>query len=187
MKELLIFLIIFAIIFSISVAIFNGRFIHSQIKYSIIGPPPVTPFNDFTSSLPLSGDNVLRLIIPLIGIDVPIVLAQTSDEFLVQKDLEKGVVRYPNSNVILGHSSAYPWYKGDYGSVFSLLNKLEQGTKILIYSNNNKFTYKVLDKKIDMPKNFNLENDDSIIYLVSCWPVSTNWKRIVIKAQLLDK
>jgi len=53
MKELLIFLIIFAIIFSISVAIFNGRFIHSQIKYSIIGPPPVTPFNDFTSSLPL--------------------------------------------------------------------------------------------------------------------------------------
>jgi len=68
-----------------------------------------------------------------------------------------------------------------------LLNKLEQGTKILIYSNNNKFTYKVLDKKIDMPKNFNLENDDSIIYLVSCWPVSTNWKRIVIKAQLLDK
>jgi len=184
MKEFLIFLIIFLIIFSISVFIFNGRFIYSQAKYSVIGSEPVTPFSKFLDSG--ERDVSLKLVIPDIGVEAPIILSETSDESLIQENLKNGVVRYLDSNVILGHSSAYPWYKGSYGSIFSLLNKLELGNQIHIYSGGNKFSYEVINKQIDFPKNFDLEKDDSIIYLVSCWPISTNWKRIVIMAKSID-
>ena len=121
-----------------------------------------------------------------IGVEAPIVLTSALDEGTIQIELEKGVVRYPNSNVILGHSSAYPWYKGNYGSVFSLLNKLEKGDEFFIFSGNNKYTYRIIDKKIDLPKNLELETDNNIIYLISCWPISSAWKRIAIKAEKVD-
>lgn len=209
MKETIIFLVIFLIIFSFSVFIFNGRFIYAQIKYSFIGIPflenlknsndndnqpqiteEIPKNNDFVlAKLPVSVnaniEQSLRLTIPAIGVDAPIVFSQNPDSSAMEKDLEKGVARYPDSNIILGHSSAYPWYKGSYGSIFSLLNKLEIGNEILITSNGNIHKFIVKGKQIELPKNLVFEdtNNDSIIYLVSCWPINTAWKRLVIKAE----
>jgi len=86
--------------------------------------------------------------------------------------------------IILGHSSAYPWYKGAYGSVFSLLNKLEGNDEIFVFSAKKKYTYKVVGKEINLPENLNIEKqkEESLLYLLSCWPIKTNWKRIAIKA-----
>jgi LPXTG-site transpeptidase (sortase) family protein len=197
MKEFIIFFIIFFAVFAVSLAIFNGRFIYAQLKYDFLGPAPVDIADNKNKIekglfwLPVSGsaDNFVTLVIPSIGVNAPIVLSGNIDESLIQKDLEKGVVRYGNSNVILGHSSAYPWYKGNYGSVFSLLNKLQIGDEIYIYSNNKKYSYKVSEKQINSPKNISLQEttEDSAIYLVSCWPINTNWKRIAIKAIAIDK
>lgn len=197
MKEFIIFFIIFFAVFAVSLAIFNGRFIYAQLKYDFLGPTPVDIADNKNKIekglfwLPVSGsvDNLVTLVIPLIGVNAPIVLSGNTDESLIQKDLEKGVVRYGNSNVILGHSSAYPWYKGNYGSVFSLLNKLQIGDEIYIYSNNKKYSYKMSEKQINSPKNISLQEttEDSAIYLVSCWPINTNWKRIAIKAIAIDK
>jgi len=161
-----------------------------KTKYSVLGPVPVIehPFEK-KSGLPNSSDVdlSLRLVIPKIGVDAPIVLTQYLEESMIQKELEKGVVRYPDSNTILGHSSAYPWYQGNFGSIFSLLNKLEGGDELFIFSGDKKFIYTVTDKKIDLPKNLNLEEDDKTLYLVSCWPISTAWKRIAVKAVLTNK
>ena len=197
MKEFIIFFIIFFAVFAVSLAIFNGRFIYAQLKYDFLGPAPVdiagneskTEERLFWLPAPGSVDNLVTLVIPSIGVNAPIVLSGNTDESLIQKDLEKGVVRYGNSNVILGHSSAYPWYKGNYGSVFSLLNKLQIGDEIYIYSNNKKYSYKISEKQINSPKNISLQEatEDSVIYLVSCWPINTNWKRIAIKAIAIDK
>lgn len=194
MRELVIFIIIFLIIFSFSLFIFNGRFIYAQIKYSVLGPEPVSQESEnetLSWGLPSSDDldNSLRLVIPAIGVDAAIVLTNTTDKYIIEKELEKGVVKYPDSNIILGHSSAYPWYRGNYGSVFSLLNKLQGGDRLFIYSGNRKYAYQVIGKEINLPKNldFSEAKNESIIYLVSCWPVNTNWKRIVIKATAVDK
>lgn len=207
MKEFIIFIIIFSIILTIFLTTFYGRFIYAQLKYGVLGSVPVdivgnrNKLIDIADNkdkienklfrLPVSGsvDNVATLVIPLIGVNAPIVLSGNIDESLIQKDLEKGVVRYGNSNVILGHSSAYPWYKGKYGSVFSLLNKLQIGDEIYIYSNNKEYSFKVSEKQIDSPKNISLQktSEDSVIYLISCWPINTNWKRIAIKAIAIDK
>lgn len=190
MKELVVFIIIFLIIFSFVLFVFNGRFIYAQIKYSVLGPEPVKD-ETFFWGLPVSDgvDASIRLIIPVIGIDAPIVLANTTDKHIIEKELEKGVVRYPDSNIILGHSSAYPWYRGSYGSVFSLLNKLQPEDKLFIYSANRKYAYQVIRKEINLPKDldFSEAKNESTIYLVSCWPVNTNWKRIIVKAILIDK
>lgn len=192
MKEVLIFLIIFLIVFFSALIVFNGRFIYAQIKYSVLGPPPIRlDSKGVFSGFPFSPEAELnlKLVIPKIGVEAPIVLVEHTDEYFIQNALEKGVVRYPDSNVILGHSSAYPWYKGVYGSIFSLLNKLEIGDEIFIFSEDEEYTYQVLGKEINLPKNLNLEQtgEDSVIYLISCWPVSTAWKRIAVKAERVDK
>ena len=47
---------------------------------------------------------------------------------------------------------------------------------------------KIYDKKIKAPKDLNFKGEDnkSVLYLVSCWPINTDWKRIVIKATSID-
>ncbi|MCX6729977.1 MAG: sortase [Candidatus Portnoybacteria bacterium] len=92
--------------------------------------------------------------------------------------------------VIMGHSSAYPWYSGSYGSIFALLNKLNIGDEFTVFSKNKSFIYRVESKEIKAPKDliFQKDKDNSVLYLVSCWPINTAWKRIVIKTvQVLDK
>jgi LPXTG-site transpeptidase (sortase) family protein len=205
MKEFIIFFIIFLIIFCASVFIFNGRFIYAQIKYSTIGNPPGSQFSDSVSGkllglIPEKREHVLpeRLIIPSLGIEAPIVISQSNTEAGYQKDLESGVIYMPGSSglnekgaiVIMGHSSAYPWYKGQYGSIFALLNKLNVDDEIIVLSKDRQYIYHVSGKEIKAPKDlvFQTEEDQPILYLVSCWPVNTAWKRIVIKtAQTLDK
>lgn len=178
MKEAVIFIVLFLIVFAFTLIIFNGRFIYAQVKYKVLGPKPTIP-----------KDAPQRLVIPKIGVDAPVIALENIDEQLAQKGLEQGIVNYPDSNVFLGHSSAYPWYKGEYGSIFSLLNKLDIGDEILVFSKTKKYTYQIIEKQIKLPKDLELKqtNDKSIIYLVSCWPINTAWKRIVVKAKTIDK
>lgn len=196
MKEIIIFLFIFLIVFGASVFIFNGRFIYAQIKYSIIGNPPI---GDLLIKEGLLKEYFLpeNLVIPSLGIEAPVVISQSSNEIALQKDLENGVIYLPGSSklgekgtmVIMGHSSAYPWYKGSYGSIFALLNKLNLNDEIRVFSKNKQYTYRVTEKQIKAPKDliFETQKDEAILYLVSCWPVNTAWKRIVVKTQSIDK
>jgi len=198
MKETIIFLFLFLAVFGLLLFVFNGRFIYNQIKYSVLGAPSGASENQIISPKKGDGDNIpQRLVIPFLDIDAPIVLPESSDESVLQKALEKGVAFWPGSvslgesgtMVILGHSSAYPWYKGAYGSIFSLLNKLKENDEIFVYSSSKKYVYKVIGKEINLPENLNLENQEkeSVLYLLSCWPIKTNWQRIAIKAVSIDK
>lgn len=204
-KEVLIFLFLFLIIFSFSIFIFNGRFIYAQIKYQFLGPEPIKKGEfiasaDEPSCIGTENESLKipqRIIIPSLGIDAPVIWPDNTSENALQRALEKGVAFWPESSllgqngitIILGHSSAYPWYQGEYGSIFSLLNKLNQGDEIWVYSPQNKYVYQVLEKEIQMPQNLNIKKQDgnSVLYLLSCWPISTDWKRITIKAIAIDK
>ena len=203
MKEFIIFLIIFLIIFGISIFIFNGRYIYAQIKYSFIGAPSTSGFSDLISGGEKAKETkeyILpdKLVIPSLTIETPVVISQSTTEVGFQKELESGVIYLPGSSalnekgtmVIMGHSSAYPWYKGQYGSIFALLNKLNINDEIVVFSKNKAYTYRVIDKEIKAQKDlvFQTQKDEAVLYLVSCWPINTAWKRIVIKTtQVLDK
>jgi len=201
MKEVLIFLFLFLAVFALSLFVFNGRFIYAQLKYQFLGPIPVSN-GDLSSKEQepcqscqenKSYQIPQRIIIPSLGVDAPIVFPENTTESALQSALEKGVVFWPESSfpeqkgtmIVLGHSSAYPWYRGNYGSIFSLLNKLNQGDEIWIFSPQKKYVYRVVEKQIQLPKDLKIETQDSqsMLYLLSCWPINTNWKRIAIKAR----
>lgn len=196
-KEIIIFLFLFLAVFGTFLFIFNGRFIYAQIKYVLIGSQPEKNENsDMFFTGPDTDIVPQRLVIPSLGVDAPIILPENSDENTLQTALERGVAFWPGSSllgekgtiVILGHSSAYPWYKGEYGSIFSLLNNLKEGDYIFIFSSRSKYGYRVIGKEINLPEDLNIEKQENepVLYLLSCWPVKTNWKRIAVKATSID-
>ena len=129
-----------------------------------------------------------------------IVFNVPNDNDVIYQRLEGGVVHYGDTvkpgldglSIVLGHSSAYPWYKGDYGAVFALLNKLKPGDRFYVqYSDNRTFVFEMTEAIIfnpfedDARLNALAAEKDSAILLVSCYPVGTNYKRIAIHAKLV--
>ena len=113
------------------------------------------------------------------------------------QELEKGVVRYPGTSkpgetgnaFIFGHSSNYPWMKGEYNSVFALLDQLSFGDEIIVYYNQKKFTYIIREKKVVKPGNVKvLERDETKkeLSLMTCWPIGTTLNRLIIFAELQE-
>ena len=203
------FLTIFVIIFALVFILLNYRYILANFKFWIgrstgsqayedkKPQPALLPISQNKNGSDFQGSLVLQ--IPSLNIEAPVIREPSLNLDTIFGRLEDGVVLYggtavPGENgvsIILCHSSAYPWYKGDYGSVFALLGKLKTGDKIYINKNGRLLVYKVSESLIFHP----FESDDkaaqlektgnSSIILVSCWPVNTNWKRIAVKADLI--
>lgn len=143
-----------------------------------------------------------RLIIPKIGKNIPLVDIMPSANFdfdhmenIFMQELEKGVVRYPGSalpgeqgnSFIFGHSSNYPWMKGNYNDIFALLDDLEYGDEIIVYYNQKKFVYVIREKKVVTPgdvKALNRDPNAHELSLMTCWPVGTTLKRMLVFAEL---
>ncbi|MEW5805276.1 MAG: sortase [Patescibacteria group bacterium] len=184
----------------IVIFIFNGRALLAQanwsLKQTLIFQTPnsqeVSP--DTFNQVSASGTESF-VFIPKINVKAEIVFPDTTDNKELLSWLEKGVIHYPDSagfgekgvGILLGHSSAYPWYRGDYGSVFALLEKLEPGDEVVVVSQGKKYLYRVSGSKVVVPKDFRVENPDngSHLWLMSCWPVRTNKLRIVVATDLV--
>ena len=200
-------LFIFAISFVGVFLLLNMRFVEKSIQYAI-APGTIrtrNTLNDAIRLLPLSQNvapkplpDKARLVIDSIGVSAPIVFNVPNNNDLIYNNLEKGVVHYSNTvkpgmsgtGLILGHSSAYPWYKGDYGAVFALLSKLKVGERFYVqYEDNRVFVYEMRKSIIFNPftedgRLATLESEPgNFIILLSCYPVGTNYKRIAIQAE----
>ena len=141
------------------------------------------------------------MIIDNIGVRVPIVFGTSDDTDTIYENLEQGVVHYsgtakpgePGVSIVLGHSSAYPWYDGDYGAVFALLSKLNVGDRFYVqYSDNRSFFYEMKEDLVFNPfkSDERLEameraRGDNLI-LISCYPVGTNYLRIAVRAEQIE-
>lgn len=146
-----------------------------------------------------------RIIIPKLGKNIPLVDVEHQNNFdfdhmenIFMQELEKGVIRYPgtalpgeNGNAfIFGHSSNYPWVKGAYNEVFALLDNLENGDQIIVYYNQKKYTYVINTKKIVRPTDVKaISHDDTKkeLSLMTCWPVGTTLKRMIVSAELKEE
>lgn len=146
-----------------------------------------------------------RISIPRINKNVPIVPVPSENllkkdwdalEKNIQESLKSGVVHYPKTawpgekgNIfITGHSSYYPWAEGNFKEVFALLHDVQMNDKIEVYYKQQKYTYKVFDIKVVKPEQIDIldQPDDYILTLMTCTPVGTNWKRLVIVARQVD-
>jgi len=136
------------------------------------------------------------LFIPKIGVEAPIMFAQSKKPAEINKLLLDGVVHYPDTanpgeigNVfITGHSSYYWWSRGEYNTIFSILDKLVIGDIIYIHYDYKRYTYKVYEVEIVSPSDTSVlqQGDNSILTLMTCTPVGTNYRRLIVRAQQIS-
>jgi len=152
-----------------------------------------------------------RLIIPKIGKNIPIVrlkgdfntlddvqLVGREIEGAIQDALTGGVIHYPGTAApgqygnffVTGHSSYYPWAPGEYKDVFALLGKLEIGDEYFIFYDQKKYGYRVFDKYEVSPEAVEVlaqPKDRKVSTLMTCTPVGTAIRRLIIKAELIEE
>jgi len=134
-----------------------------------------------------------------IDVEVPVILSKSTDEKTLQKDLNRGVIHYPKMAMpgqrgnmyIAGHSSNYVWSKGAYNHAFKRLNNLVDGDEIIIttkFYNGKKIEYKyIVSLKEEVAPNDGrifANTQAQELTLTTCWPLGTNLRRLMIKAQL---
>jgi LPXTG-site transpeptidase (sortase) family protein len=200
-----IFLKYFLIFFSISFLIFNWQKIswlfHPGYVLRAISFYFLEKGKEETSEVEfLKGKRVEEIYqredsieIEKIGISAPLVLVGNEKE--IKRALDRGVVLWPNSalpgekgqTIILGHSAPPNWPKIKYDWVFSRLNSLEKGDKVVVYFRKKKYVYSVenkifLNRGQELPKT---DPEKSVLFLVSCWPPGKDLRRIAIEANLL--
>lgn len=148
---------------------------------------------DSTSDAPTDKDEV---IIPKINLEVPINFGETStDESVIENDLESGVVHYPttampgqNGNAaFFGHSSSNIFNKGKYKFAFVLLHAITPGDTFYITYNHKAYVYKVISRTIVDPSDIGVLNpvpgQTATATLITCDPPGTSLRRLVVVGQ----
>jgi len=114
------------------------------------------------------------------------------------EDLSRSLVHYlPKSlpgeygNVaIFGHSTLPQLYNvTDYKTIFTYLPSLEKNDTILIQLGDLEYEYQVSDMFVVMPDKVSVleqKYDASYLTLVTCVPPGTFWKRLVVRAKLVQ-
>ncbi len=130
--------------------------------------------------------------IPVLSIDAPISWRVENTSASVANGLANGVIQLDGTSLpgekgniyITGHSSNYVWAKGKYNSIFAVIDKLLPGDLIYIKYNDTVYTYKTLDQKVVLATDLSVlsQTEDSRLTLVTCWPVGTSYKRLVVTA-----
>lgn len=157
--------------------------------------------NGYDPSKPGDARPAYTIVIDKIGVKAPVIWSKSALEEDLQKDLQKGLVRYPKTGIpgqfgnafITGHSSNYVWAEGEYNYILKNMNKLEVGDEIIITAtqHNGKvlsYKYKVSVKEVVTPEDERLfqETEKSTITLTTCWPLGTNWKRLMIQGDFVQ-
>ncbi|EKD49654.1 MAG: sortase family protein [uncultured bacterium] len=139
-----------------------------------------------------------RLKIPKINTDAPIIFTETKDESEIYEALKHGYAHYANTaippetgtTVIFCHSSGRFGSKGEYDTLCAKVDELERGDVFTLEGGNTKFEYRVTSVKNDYdpadPKIFRKTNRPNLD-IISCYPVGTNHKRIVVRSEMVQK
>ena len=114
----------------------------------------------------------------------------------MQDALRSGVVHYPGTSVpgepgnvaVTGHSSYFPWDPGRFKDVFALLHDVVEGDKILVYWDQKKYIYQVSEIDIVLPEDIEVlkQTPNDKLTLITCTPVGTNLKRLIIYAEPVE-
>ena len=118
----------------------------------------------------------------------------------MEKDLESGLAHFmktaapgQNGNLIVsGHSSNFVWAKGGYNHIFEKLNDLQVGDLVTIQTVQKngrmfEYQYKITDKFVTTANDQKIfENTPNpTLTLSTCWPLGTNLKRLIVKAEIV--
>jgi LPXTG-site transpeptidase (sortase) family protein len=227
LREIIGFILTFSLIFIVSFSLMNfssvksilsfyyqGEKVEESIESSIgekkIKTMPLAPSSakklvkkEFPQLYMALTPPDYRLVIPKIGVNVPLV--EMSDEYIsndlwgdfekeVQIALRDGVVHYPGTAnpgqlgnaFFTGHSSYYEWDQGRYKNVFANLVQLKEGDTYYVYYKQRKFKYIVKETKEVLPTEVGVLNqpeDERLSTIMTCWPLGTVLRRLIVIGQ----
>lgn len=151
------------------------------------------------NSLPAAASDEFRINIPKIGANTKIqanVSPYSKEEYM--KVLKNNVVAHSDesslpgqgqgtSTYLFAHSSQQGVLDARDNSVFYLLGELKNGDDVFISYKGSIFTYRVYMEKIISSKDTDYLNysdkDKEILILQTCWPIGTNWQRLLVFAE----
>jgi sortase A len=161
---------------------------HSPFGFLLSKYPPikVTPVNQDYS-----------IIIEKIGVNAPIVsdvdVAKRSD---YMEALKHGVAEAAGSvhpgevgnTYLFAHSALDFWDFGPYALVFTLLNRVENGDRVVLFYRGQRYDYTIANKEI--VKGFNTEPlgrqyDSPTLTIQTCDPPGTALNRLIVTAKLV--
>lgn len=175
------------------------------ITYTIEKGESIKKYSPFSyligSPTPLRVDPVNKgfsIVIERLGVNAPIVQnvdMVNSKEYL--EALKFGVAQakgsnYPGNNngvtYLFAHSALDFWNFGKFAMVFTLLNKIELGDKVVIYYEGARFDYKVTAKEVF--RDFDLtpirrSYHEPTLVLQTCDPPGTALNRLIVTASLI--
>lgn len=115
----------------------------------------------------------------------------------IDTDLEKHLVHFPGTAVppekgsaaIFGHSTLPQLFdRTNYKTIFANIHELSLRDKIMVNSGNNLYMYDIFAIEVTDPEDtsYLTQNyDSSYLYIITCTPPGTTWKRLVVKARLV--
>jgi LPXTG-site transpeptidase (sortase) family protein len=153
-------------------------------------------------SKPAAPEFPVRLIIPAIELDAPVLTSEAEiiqikgkpfqvwhapDEFATGWHVSSAPLGVPGNTVLNGHHNIH-------GEVFKRLVELEQGDEIILKSKAKTFSYTILNKMILPEKYAPLEervrnsqwilpSEDERLTIVTCWPYESNTHRLILVAR----
>jgi LPXTG-site transpeptidase (sortase) family protein len=134
--------------------------------------------------------------VPALPSPLPLVFSDTLEEGPIQDYLKHGAVVLPlgtafgepGNVVVTAHSTGSEAF-GPYRFAFAELSELEAGDEFSIHHQDTTYTYRVYGQEVVWPHEVDkLPNDDrSTVTLVTCWPLWTNFKRLLVHSELVGK
>lgn len=138
-----------------------------------------------------------RMIIPKINVDAPVVYGVGPDHNSQMKAMESGIAHFsiPGANAVPGqigntvlaaHSSNDIFAPGDYKVVFAKNEKLVAGDTIYMHYEGTRYAYAVTKTEVVLPTEVSrvqLDTDKPMITLISCVPLGTAQKRLLVFAE----
>src|SRR3989344_2934777 len=140
-------------------------------------------------------ENVSTISFTQLHAPLPLVYSETLDESKLQEHLKSGAVVLPlgvafgeaGNVVVTAHSSGTAAF-GPYRFAFAKLGELTTGQGFQVNTPAATYTYRVYGTEIVWPHEVDkLPNDDrSTVTLVTCWPLWTNFKRLLVHSELVN-
>lgn len=136
---------------------------------------------------------------PIYYLSVPKLNIEDAEVSTTDYDLSKHLIQYsgtsiPGENgtaIIFGHSTLPNWFSPkDYKTIFATLYKIKNGDEIKTRVNGAEYVFKVFSVTVTSPEDTNMFSqsfDNSYITIITCTPPGTVWKRLIVRASLVDQ
>lgn len=147
-------------------------------------PEHLRPLVQSIHDLPIptqSPEHAIRIQIPAIGVDAPIVQGDGPEQ------LKKGVAqRIGTANPGKDGNIVLSAHNDIYGEIFRELDRLKPGDEIIIFTSQRAYSYVIIGSEVVEPTDGRVLDSTSnpTVTLISCYPYLVDNQRIVVKGQL---